>query len=310
MYFLQPVDWASNGCTSTHAHMKDNPMQSQYFPWLQRLCVPALVVALSACGGGGDASGDDSGSDVGAATATLSVSAAPSALTLLDSASGSLTVTNPGETMQTVSFELGWPAGSVSASATRFSDPCVTSALTVGATSIKATLSIPAKQSCNWSYTKQFNNAGAGQAVAAISLDNVRIVGSLPTFDVTDARIKYAGQWRTACKALSSTTTQDEIVTFTLSGSDRVAFSTIEYGYTSADCSGTATQTDSRTGLMAHAGTKTISGWGEVDKVQLLEANGQPKGGLSVASVRESKAYFTEAKDASVDSDGYPTIGS
>lgn len=274
-----------------------------------------LAAILSACGGGSVSGNgtnapeaDNHGFNVLAST-TLEVRATPEAVTLFGASSVELVVANPGDSAQTLAFELTWPAGAVSSNALSFSNPCETGLLSFGKTSTKVTLSIPAKQSCRWALTKSFDSAAAGQAVTAVSLTNVKLLSDLPSFDVIDPRSKYVGIWNSQCRTTGESASEIELVQLTLDGRNRLAFTTTEHTYASSDCSGQYSVTDTYSGFQEFLGTKTIDGWGEVDKTRELEADGQPDGYLAIATVRDDKLYMSQGDgvDITVDANGYPT---
>lgn len=133
--------------------------------------------------------------------------------------------------------------------------------------------------------------------------------GSTSDSSAADVRAKYVGQWRGSCDSYSSSTSEDSIVTLTLSGTHRIAISTIAYSYANTTCSGTPTTADPISGLIELTGTKYIGDGVEVDKIRPVDANGQTASNPAVMTVIENKLYINEAEDdgsVPVDADGYP----
>lgn len=152
-------------------------------------------------------------------------------------------------------------------------------------------MSIPAKQSCSWSFTKNFASANSDQAVTAVTLTNVKLIADLPSFNVTDPRAKYVGTWTDQCETLTDNTSEMEKVQITTSDSNRLAFTTTEYSYASSDCSGEPSSSNVSSGFMEFLGVMNLDGWGEVDRARELEADGQPDGSMIIATVRDDKLY-------------------
>lgn len=126
------------------------------------------------------------GCDANAPKVKLAVTMSPTTLAVEEQGTLTLALSSAAAVSQTARFTLNTAAGGAQYSAVAFTEPCITTSLSVGGQSIVASVIVPANTaSCTFTMQKAFISAASPAALSLSGLDKVELDGALPSVTVT-----------------------------------------------------------------------------------------------------------------------------